>query len=235
MDEGKQVGGVWLPTNDIHLSDNIQNSPKSKWRDGKLTYQINKLDKAMSIQPSYRRRTCIDIGANVGLWTMWLANEFEAVSAFEPLQDLHETVFWKNVTQENVVFHPYALGHEKNLVEMIPPNGHGCNAYISDDSLLIKDFGDTAGQDIYMVQMLPLDYFEFEEVDFIKIDTQGFELFILQGAEKTIRRWLPNIVLEQADLEVHYGHKKKEALHLLESWGMQCEAVMGPDHIMVWG
>ena len=40
-----------------------------------------------------------------------------------------------------------------------------------------------------------IDYFKINDADFIKIDTQGFELFILKGAENTLKN-KPVLLLE---------------------------------------
>jgi hypothetical protein len=41
-----------------------------------------------------------------------------------------------------------------------------------------------------------LDYFEFEDISFIKIDVEGFELEVLEGSIKTINENRPIINLE---------------------------------------
>ena len=84
------------------------------------------------------------------------------------------------------------------------------------------------------VEMRTLDSFALDHVDFMKIDTEGFELYVVNGALETIKRWRPNIVIEQADLDVYYGHEPKAAMKVLEGLGMVCKEIIGPDHIMVW-
>lgn len=43
------------------------------------------------------------------------------------------------------------------------------------------------------------DDFEIEDVDFMKVDVEGFEYKVLKGAEKTIKKYFPVIVIEQND------------------------------------
>ncbi len=245
-DPGKLVGGVWLPSSDRHLTQNMQEGPKRAWRNGKLTYQIRKLDKAMRHQPEDRRRTCIDIGAHVGLWSMWLADLFQEVHAFEPLHTLHESLFHKNVPNSNVTFHPFAMGDRYERITMMVPPAKSCCSYIASPAPLggrdemerldskHAEKERTVKLDSVDVRMRTLDSFEFENVDFIKIDTEGFELFVIRGALRTIKRCKPNIVVEQAGLDAYYGHVPNAALRVLEELGMSCKAIMGPDHIMVW-
>ena len=245
-DQGKLVGGVWLPSEDRHLTQNMQEGPKRSWRNGKLTYQIRKLDEAMRHQPEARRRTCIDIGAHVGLWSMWLADLFEEVHSFEPLHSLHRDIFHKNVPNSNVTFHPYAMGDRDERITMRVPPAKSCCSYIASPAPLGSraeiespdckhaEKERSVQLDSVDVRMRTLDGFEFENVDFIKIDTEGFELFVIRGAIETIKKWKPNIVVEQAGLSDYYGHEPKAAVKVLIDLGMACKAIMGPDHIMVW-
>ncbi len=245
MDEGKLVGGVWLPTLETHLNENMEHGSDKAWRSGKLTYQTYKLDAAMLYQQVDRRRTCIDIGAHVGLWTMWLAELFDEVHAFEPLADQHEHLFHKNVPADNVTFHPYAMGDCAGKVRMKMRPEASCTSFISRDALSAADAEKrvrknmrTDGEhkvkfEIVEVDMRTLDSFEIGRVDFMKIDTEGFELYVVNGGLETIKRCKPNIVLEQ-HLDVYYGHEPKAALRVLEGLGMTCKEQIGPDHIVVW-
>lgn len=221
------VEGVWLPSQDTHL-EKIMRGRKSSFRDGKLTYQVRKLDKAMTLQTRFN--VCIDIGAHVGLWSMWLVKLFEQVHAFEPV-GLHEEIFHRNVPE--ALFHPFALGDENVKTQMRVPKHQSCTSYIDSSVKGIRD-ETHVDMDLVDVEMRTLDSFAFENVDFIKIDTEGYELNVVKGALETIKRWRPNIVVEQADLDVYYGQEPKAALKLLESLGMTCDSIMGPDHIMVW-
>jgi FkbM family methyltransferase len=240
------VGGVWLPSADRHLEENMTVGKKSSWRNGKLTYQTHKLDAAMRYQPEERRRTCIDIGAHVGLWSMWLAELFEQVHAFEPLAGFHEELFRRNVPNEHVEFHPFALGDRAERMRMNIPRHRSCNSYIlhgtdpqssaecERQQRIAPPSGGQTAFDSAIVEVRTLDSFDLQNVDFIKIDTEGFELCVLRGARETIEKWRPNIIIEQAGMDRCYGHEAKAALKMLEKLGMTCKGIMGPDHIMVW-
>lgn len=243
---GKLVGGVWLPSSDEHLEEVMTVGPKASCRGGRLTYQTYKLDAAMRYQPPYRRRVCVDIGAHVGLWSMWLVELFEHVHAFEPLDTIHGELFRRNVPNGNVTLHGFALGDRAERVRMRIPRHRSCNSYILHGVDLDSD-GEGERQrriaaadecktrfDSAEVDVRTLDSFDLQDVDFVKIDTEGFELCVVRGALGTIKRWHPNIVVEQAGMDLCYGHEAKAAVGFLEKMGMTCKGVMGPDHIMVW-
>ena len=52
------------------------------------------------------------------------------------------------------------------------------------------------GNPDYNEKTYPLDDFNINDVDYIKIDTDGFEYDIIKGADKTIRTYKPLIVCE---------------------------------------
>ncbi len=59
-------------------------------------------------------------------------------------------------------------------------------------------------------------------VSFIKIDVEGFELPVLEGAVETIQRCRPLMLVEQnGNDEVHFGRPRNEATAFLESLGMR--------------
>ena len=83
--------------------------------------------------------------------------------------------------------------------------------------------------------MQPLDYFMFDNVSFIKIDCEGYEYFIVKGAEETIKENKPTIIVEQKPGKAQrYGLKETQAVDLLKSWGMTLKAEDVGDYILAW-
>ena len=54
-----------------------------------------------------------------------------------------------------------------------------------------------------VVETRTLDSYEFDQLDFIKIDVEWFELRVLQGAENTIRKHKPIMYIEMSDTEAY--------------------------------
>ena len=76
---------------------------------------------------------------------------------------------------------------------------------------------------------LSLDQYNYNDVDFIKIDVEGWEPKVLRGAKKTIDRCNPVICVE-----INKGDH--ESQWLLESWGYELKEVdhlQGHDFIFV--
>lgn len=221
IQDAKRCRGVWLPKNEEFMVEMIDQNPKKyrmKWRDGKGTYQIHKLDAAMRFVNQHR--VCIDIGAHVGTWSMHLIKLFDFVEAFEPV-DIHTRLFPYNVEGDNYRLHKIALGNCQKSVSMkVAPTNSG-TAYI-----------DGVGD----IPMVPLDDFEFKNVDFIKVDVEGYELDVVMGAEQTICRCRPIMVVEQKGKDqVFYGQDRDAAVHWLHSeLGMRIIDLVSGDFTMGW-
>ena len=118
-----------------------------------------------------------------------------------------------------------ALGDCSNTIEMVTEFKVSGRSHVRVD-------GDPPG---LLVDMVPLDIYEFTEVDLIKIDVEGFEAHVLKGAEKTIKKWKPLIVIEQLGHENRYGEINYNALELLFSWGAgELRPNMKGDHYLGW-
>jgi len=129
-------------------------------------------------------RTYIDIGAHNGDTCIDLVDTFQRVYAFEPnpesIKDIPDTI--KKF--------PFALGNKKEeLVLTIPDNGYNNNKHGS----IVRH---QSGIRQYSVSVKTLDGFEFKEVDLIKIDVEGMELEVLEGAIHTIMKWRPVVLFE---------------------------------------
>jgi hypothetical protein len=82
--------------------------------------------------------------------------------------------------------------------------------------------------------MRRLDDFAFDEVDFIKVDVEGFELQVLEGARETLARCRPIVIVEQKDFAGRYGGERYGAAELLQSLGAVVLAQVVQDLIFGW-
>lgn len=218
--------GIWLPDGETHLTKWMTQSGEIV--DGKGTYQIKKLRAAM-LHCRTTFRTAVDVGAHVGMWTMQLAKMFKFVHSFEPVA-AHRECFERNLDMgggqhcllDNVELYPYALGdHEGSVSIVTAPTSSG-------DSRV----GVGIGGDIPLVKLD--DFGVIKDVDFIKLDCEGYELLALKGGEQIIRRDLPTIIVEQKPGRAQtFGLPERGAVEWLGTLGYRCAQEMSGDFIMV--
>jgi len=137
-----------------------------------------------------RQHKVIDVGAHIGAFTLRIARHVNRVIAVEP-----EPVNYKFLTinihlnklKDKVFLYNLALGDKDEQV-YLDRNGYG--------------FGRTkitTERTEYSSCMRTMDSFVegigLEQVDLIKIDTEGAELKILRGAKDTIKRCKPDLLV----------------------------------------
>jgi hypothetical protein len=81
--------------------------------------------------------------------------------------------------------------------------------------------------------MKTLDSFNLNDVDLIKIDCEGYELFVIQGGIETIKRCRPAIIVEQKPGHGEaYGLSDTEAVSFLKDMGYKLVKEMAGDYIL---
>ena len=210
--------GVYLPDNEQHLIDWMNKAGEVV--DGKGTYQIKKLRAALGYVKSFR--TAVDIGAHCGLWSLQLVKQFKHLEAFEPVKE-HRNCYEANLSEYASKYNLWgcALGEKEGFIRIETQSDSTGNSRVAGT-------GD--------IPMYTLDSFELDEVDFIKIDTEGFEYFAVKGAEETVKRCRPIMIVEQKGHGTQYhGIRKEAAVELLQSWGMRAmQPPLSGDWIMGW-
>ena len=176
-----------------------------------------------SIELCENRLLALDIGANVGLWSRDFVGSFKRVIAFEPVALFRECLE-HNVQGPNFEVQPIALGDQDTQGTMIITEDNSGHSHL-----------DPATMGKGNVQVVRLDTLNFHDVSYIKIDCEGYEYRILQGAEQTIRRCRPVVVIEQ---KPHDAYSKQygqfAAVTLLQEWGMIKLDQVRDDWIMGW-
>ena len=152
--------------------------------------------------------TSLDVGANVGLFTYYLARYSRHVHAFEPNPLAFEVL--KSVADKNVTVHREALTDRFGEVELfVPRNRKGWSS--NGGSLHQMRWGDFGR---VRVPGRRIDDLGLADVGFIKIDVEGHELSVLRGAEETLRRDRPNLFVENE--HSHAGGEAAEVFTLLD-------------------
>ncbi len=169
--------GIAVVDGDTHLSKWIEES-------GTLEVARGYLDGFRKYIPD--GGSVVDIGACLGDHTATYARFVGpngAVLAFEPNPVAYECLSWNMRPFPWVATYPWALGCVDASVSTDPDPTHNLGAN------KIKDGGDIR-------MMLLDDVFLLHYVDFIKIDAEGWETEIIDGAMDTIRHFKPVMLIE---------------------------------------
>jgi FkbM family methyltransferase len=173
----------------------------------------------------------IDIGANNGSFAVdfaHLVGDSGKVYAFEPQRliyyQLCGNVFMNGL--DNVYTFNIALGNVCDTIYMEKSNYYDSGNVNFGNIKVDKinqplDFSSRQIKaDKEWITQLTLDSFSFNDVAFIKIDVQGYELNVIKGAEKTIAEHRPYLFVEfEDDLLQEAGTSEKELQEKIESLG----------------
>ena len=146
------------------------------------------------LQQRWEHGIAIDVGANEGLYSYVLAKLFDCVEAFEPNETASADLRDYNCPKINL--HGVALSRSEGEGTLhVPILAHGL-INVGYGSLERETLPPSDSVTTQIVRTKTLDSYGFENIAFIKIDVEGHELQVLEGATETIARCRPTILLE---------------------------------------
>ena len=210
MTTTRSAYGWVLPGSDRHFREYLASAPKVE---GRRMYQPQHIQQALQI--CRMRRLAVDVGAHVGFWSYYLAFSFASVHAFEP-NELFAHCFERNVRAKNVRLHRVALGEIEKRVELEVDTQNTGATHVR---------AGASGS----IPMRRLDDFRLEELDFLKVDVEGYEHLVLEGSRETLVRCKPVVIIEQKEFAQRFA-----ASELLQSLGAVLLAQVVQDFVFGW-
>lgn len=181
-------------------------------------------------------QTVLDIGANIGYFTILLAHlvgDKGHVYVFEPLKRnmslLLQSIAENNFADRATIVQG-AVGNYEGMVELISPRTtHNWGGpYLRTNATFIPD-----GYIAESVRIIPLDHYSMlRPINFIKIDIEGAELLALMGAKMILQEDRPLILAEvnPVQLQKVSGCTANEFIMFLQSLQYRCY-LLGEDGI----
>ncbi len=201
-------GAWWLAVNDVNNDGYFSGNYEPK----ELRFVKRFLKPGMVV---------VDIGAHHGFYTLYaskLVGDQGLVIAFEPsVRELQKLRFHINLNRcKNVKVAPFALSNSEETTDFYVVMGRdtGCNS--------LRTPVVTEPIERVQVQTSTLDSYlnrtGVQKVDFIKLDAEGAELKILNGASHLLNRFpRPIILCELSEGRcLPWGHTCKDIIDLLE-------------------
>ena len=165
-----------LPHTDTHFKD-IANYQQRQWQAG--------------VNATPGRSLVVDVGAHVGSFSVRYAAVFDTVIAIEPI---NTSYLIDNVSHlDNVVVEPVGVSNTRTTMyahNPAPSNSGAWELYTTPNDRPIR--------------VITLDDIELDACDLIKVDCQGHELAIVQGATQTIQQYRPTLQLEKPTEELQH-------------------------------
>lgn len=175
-----------------------------------------------------------DIGANVGLYSLSVAHQFDDIEihAFEPVPD---TVFEfkKNLAQnrlENKIILNQLAVADKNGLVCITSDHHASN--------YLTEAGST--QCTLEVECITIDTYverySIKKIGFIKIDVEGKELSVLKGAKDALKTFKPKLLVELIEKDSNFWDRKcdnyEEVIAFLSKLGYKYYIIDDKNHLI---
>lgn len=172
--------------------------PFLNWREARFYAKYGEVE--LHVLPYLCRpeMDAIDVGANDGCYVHFLKKYARRVYAFEPISwlagDLRRK-FQNDIRTESVVISDVALSRSSGSSVLRVPiiDGvlvHGCSSVTQ---AAISKYPEA---EEIQIRMEPLDRIYSGELGFMKIDVEGHEEAVLEGARETIDRWQPRLQVE---------------------------------------
>jgi FkbM family methyltransferase len=153
------------------------------------------------IKQNYVKNTnMIDLGGNIGTTTLLMSEILSDKCKIFTFEPIYSDILLKNILENNltdkVLVYPYGVGNIIKTLKIKPVNlsdniNFGAVSIIH--NLENKD-------DSYKINIVPLDYFNFDNVSLIKIDVEHMEIQVLEGCLNLIKRCKPTIIIETYQL-----------------------------------
>ncbi len=181
----------WFPDNDEHFSGD--------------PYQVP--HRQIALQACKNFRTAIDVGAHVGTWAVDMQALFERVIAFEPVPE-HIECLKLNTDPSKIEIHNVALGDKEGEVSLAYAEGDNsgtCSVY---------------EEGAYTAPLRTLDSYNFKDVDYIKVDVEGYEMQFLTGARDTILLNEPVVSIEIKPTCERFGYTQFDIIQEMKNLGM---------------
>jgi len=168
-----------------------------------LKYDTNENDFFHFLTMIKKEDTVLDIGANLGLMSHYMAQRSAKTYAFEPMPNNIEVIKKVKSTFRltNLELITNALGNKNKRIQLVLPEVDGVKkqglSHVVDEKMTEFNDGSIFETDCYKLD----DQKEIQDqhIAAIKIDVENFEYEVFQGAEGILKKYKPIIYCELWD------------------------------------
>jgi FkbM family methyltransferase len=219
------VGGFHLPSADVHFAE---------FGEKLADYQKAQRIKALEYVKDFS--LAIDVGAHVGIFSRFFAQRFEKVLAYEPAPALRECLE-KNVPA-NVEIRPHLVSdHEGDgVIYQISSGNTGGSFILNDDRIVKPKLKKMDFENVIMAPTVTIDSLKLRRLGLIKVDVQGADHLVLDGARQTLLRCKPVIIVEEKPVAETGSMEHVHSIHrLMAALGATARERFKGDRIYTFG
>lgn len=170
----------------------------------------------------------IDVGANIGFYTVFaarLVGKEGNVISFEPSKRDFE-LLQKNLAHNkfsNVVSFKIALSNYNGKGKFLISGGNATDVSTLSDSFYNDKVKVETIEDVEVKTLdCIVDNYDIKKINIIKVDAEGHDLFVLEGARNSIRKFKPIILVEVSSQNLkNAGHSIEDLISIFGSLNYQ--------------
>ena len=164
---------------------------------GYLKAECNRM--VLNYQQYLENSDILDIGSNIGLFSLALCKnvKYKSIHLFEPCNQYLS--YSKNLLEKynNLQFNNVGLSNKSHLMSLYKDSSNlGWNTFLKIDPNQPPDFYTKKLSEECHLEKLDDYYRDISNIDFIKMDVEGYEGYALEGSLELIQKFKPYILVE---------------------------------------
>jgi FkbM family methyltransferase len=192
-------------------------------------YEIEVFAIAQQILQKHKDGVVLDIGANLGSFTLPLAkaNPHLTFHAFEPQRIIYYQLCGNTLINglDNTHCHNFGLSNQRDRFDIELPDyaaEMNIGAFSIDPQVRETEYECPTKGATETIVVFPLDDGQHKNVRLMKIDVEGHELEVIKGAYKTLKENnYPPIIFEAWDWKPWYANRREELFDYLKDLGYE--------------
>ena len=172
------------------------------YKNNNMHIEQNHIDILNNLLKKIQNPVVLDIGANLGFFTLGMIKDIEncLVYSFEPQRILSNMIAGTVALncKENIIVKNCAVGSRVGKVK-IPKYDYNIISSFGSISTNAVSTHENIGQNTSIfedVDLITVDSLDLDKVSLLKIDVEGMELSVLEGASNTISKHKPILFVE---------------------------------------
>lgn len=206
-------------------------------RDGK-GYEFHLVDISKLLIEDVEHGCVLDIGANLGSYSIPLAKHFPNLQffLFEPQRIIYYQLCGNIIINSlsNIIAVQLGVSDEQKIIQTTVPNyltETNAGAFSLDDEVRQNQYECSSVGGNEVMNIVTLDMMDIKNIRLIKIDVEGLELNVLKGAVNTLKKNdYPPIIFETWTWKPWFQKRREDLFRHVESLGYSI-IVVGENNI----